>query len=117
MNYRNRKKGFTLVEIMIVVVIIGLLAAMAVPAFSKVRENSRNKAIENNLRQIASAGQQYMLENGKTKAKYTDLQADYFAGGKISKVAGEDYSGLTVKEAGGTLQVTTSGGDVVKYKY
>jgi len=57
------KKGFTLVEIMIVVVIIGLLAAMAIPAFQKVREDSRSSAMVNDARQLASAAQQYMLEN------------------------------------------------------
>ncbi|MGF1530723.1 MAG: type IV pilin protein, partial [Puniceicoccaceae bacterium] len=44
---------------MIVVVIIGLLAAMAIPAFQQVQANSREKTIINNLRQISSAGQQY----------------------------------------------------------
>tara|TARA_B110000037_G_C17038869_1_gene472792 strand:- start:560 stop:937 length:378 start_codon:yes stop_codon:yes gene_type:complete len=65
------KKGFTLVEIMIVVVIIGLLAAMAIPAFAKVRQNSRHSAMDNDARQLASAAQQYMLENSVTTATLT----------------------------------------------
>jgi type IV pilus assembly protein PilA len=65
MKTSNRNtKGFTLVEIMIVVVIIGLLAAMAIPAFQKVRDNSVGKAMENDARQLAAAAQQYFLENG-----------------------------------------------------
>ena len=51
------KKGFTLVEIMIVVVIIGLLAAMAIPAFQQVRENAVGKAMTNDARQLASGAQ------------------------------------------------------------
>ena len=56
--------GFTLVEIMIVVVIIGLLAAMAIPAFQKVRQSSQDKAVMNNVRQLSAAADQYFLENG-----------------------------------------------------
>lgn len=67
MHKNTSKKGFTLVEIMIVVVIIGLLAAMAIPAFKKVRESSRASAMDNDARQIASAAQQYMLENNATE--------------------------------------------------
>ena len=52
---QHRKSGFTLVEIMIVVVIIGLLAAMAIPAFQKVRERSQGNAIANDLKNIADA--------------------------------------------------------------
>lgn len=63
MKARNTK-GFTLVEIMIVVVIIGLLAAMAIPAFQKVRQNSIEKTLANDARQIASAANQYYLETG-----------------------------------------------------
>jgi len=60
------KKGFTLVEIMIVVVIIGLLAAMAIPAFQKVRTESVKKTVVNDGRLLGSAAQQYFMEWGTT---------------------------------------------------
>ena len=57
-------KGFTLVEIMIVVVIIVLLAAMAIPAFQKVRSGAQDKMVTDNLRLLGAAADQYFLENG-----------------------------------------------------
>src|SRR3954463_420204 len=69
----SSQKGFTLVEIMIVVVIIGLLASMAIPAFQKVRQASQDKGVINNARPLSAAADQYYLENGATTVDQRDL--------------------------------------------
>ena len=74
----NRKSGFTLVEIMIVVAIIGLLAAIAIPNFVKARSTSQTNACINNLRLIDGAKQQWALEAKKTSTDSpveSDLQS------------------------------------------
>lgn len=60
-----QRQGFTLIEIMIVVAIIGLLAAIAIPSFMHARAKSQATACINNLRQIEGAVQQFALEKGK----------------------------------------------------
>ena len=59
----RRERGFTLVEIMIVVAIIGLLVAIGVPGFIKARDNARRNTCWNNMRVIAHAVQQYTIDN------------------------------------------------------
>ena len=71
----TRKAGFTLVEIMIVVAIICLLAAIAIPNFVKARATSQANACINNMRQLDAAVNQFALENKKTTG-YQPTTAD-----------------------------------------
>jgi type IV pilus assembly protein PilA len=90
-NTNSSTKGFTLVEIMIVVVIIGLLAAMAIPAFQKVRTNSQDKAVLNNARQLSAGADQYYLENGVSTVTLTDLLGPTSYVKALNSVANEVY--------------------------
>src|SRR5208282_4449909 len=72
---RNGKAAFTLVEIMIVVAIVGLLAALAIPAFVKARKQSQGRRILNDCRQMDSAINQWALETGQTDGNTIDTVA------------------------------------------
>lgn len=111
MNARN--KGFTLVEIMIVVVIIGLLASMAIPAFQKVRTNSQDKAVLNNARQLSAAADQYFLENGVSSVTISDLIGPTTYIKALNSVASETYptgftqgTTITIASVAGTRTIT-----------
>jgi len=77
-NRTSSNKGFTLVEIMIVVAIIGLLAAIAIPNFVRARTQSQKNACINNLRQIDGAVQTWALETkqaANANVSFTDISS------------------------------------------
>lgn len=99
----KNRGGFTLVEIMIVVAIIALLAAIAVPGFLRARKRSQASRIVNDLRLIDSAIDQYAIENNKTSGTLvgTNDWIVYMKKGSVlyntgADIYGNGYGGQTV---------------------
>lgn len=90
----------------------GLGAAMAIPAFQKVRETSKEKAVQNNLRQIAAAAQQYFLENGASEVHIDKLTGKDGYIHYLHPVAGESYEGIILR-VGEPFSVTLEDGTVI----
>lgn len=105
---RSSGAAFTLVEIMIVVVIIGLLAMLALPAWQKIRSAAQDKAVLNNARQLASAADQYYLENGGNYAASSSLVGVTSYIKQLSTVASESYPENYTQ--GVTITITGVGG-------
>ena len=92
----TKRGGFTLVEIMIVVAIIALLAAIAVPNFLRSRKRSQATQILEDLRQIDSAVDQYAIENNKaggTSVLWADVQKYIKTGTRLYNSTNKDILG------------------------
>jgi len=91
----KRRGGFTLVEIMIVVAIIALLAAIAVPGFLRARKRSQASRIINDLRLIDSAVDQYAIENNKASTNPVAVAdwTKYLKAGTNLYLTGKDLMG------------------------
>jgi prepilin-type N-terminal cleavage/methylation domain-containing protein len=103
------ERGFTFVEIMIVVAIIALLAVIAIPSFVRARQTSTRSACLNNLREIDGAKQQWALENNKVNGdspNNSDLSA-YLKGNSMPDCPG---GGAYTLGNVGTLPVCNIGG-------
>lgn len=100
MIVRKNTAGFTLVEIMIVVAIIGLLAAIAVPNFVQARTSARRNTCVNNLRLIQAAKDQYAIENNQADT-VSPAAADVSPYFKSSQLSG----GLPREPQGGTYTI------------
>ena len=93
---------------------VGLLAAMAIPAYQKVRLNSQTMAITNNLRMLSAAADQYYLEKGVATASYDDLVGPDRYVKALVPVAGEDYHQIVFAK-GRRLSVRLPDGRVFSY--
>jgi len=94
-RFKKNNKGFTLVELMVVVVILGILVAIAVPIYNSITGNAEQNACHANLRTIDGAKTQYAVSSGLT------WPGDFFRGGELPKCpAGGNYSNTEYYHAG-----------------
>jgi prepilin-type N-terminal cleavage/methylation domain-containing protein len=98
---KSGRTGFTLIEIMIVVALVGLLASIAIPNYVKARDNSQQSACVNNLRQIDGAAQTWALE-----AKQP-LNATYTLTDLIPYIKLDSAGKVPTCPAGGNYTLTT----------
>jgi len=109
--YKSSQRGFTLVEIMIVVAIIALLASIAVPNFLRARKRSQASRILEDLRVLDGATDQYAIDNNKsggTNPTFTDLKV-YLKTGSVlystgADIFGDSYGPFTVDSVIGVPQ-------------
>lgn len=99
---KKLQQGFTLVEIMIVVAIIGILAAIAIPNFVRNRNQSQAKACISNMRQISTACENYLTENNLSAGAVSQINTSWSA----AVVGTDNYiKVLPVCAAGGAYTV------------
>jgi prepilin-type N-terminal cleavage/methylation domain-containing protein len=105
----SRRDGFTLVEIMIVVAIIGLLASIAIPNITQARETTRRNVCIENLQQIEGAIQRWSLDMNKDEGQavtYSDIR-NYLKRSVVCPSGGasfEDSYAITTVDAAPTCQ-------------
>ncbi|MEW5922006.1 MAG: type II secretion system protein [Bacillota bacterium] len=102
---RNNQKGFTLVELMVVVVIIGILTAVAVPVYNSVTDNANRKAVMANLRTIDGAIMMYQSNTSGGTPVQADLEGAYLQSwpsgpdGVTYSIGGTPLVGIATKGA------------------
>lgn len=110
----RKNRGFTLVEIMIVVVIIALLVAIAIPAFERARRNSQTSAMMNDMRNLEHGADQYFIEHS---ASQVDLAALVGRDNYVKKVKYDvsHYAPSPLTRESNTMQGTSPSGYTAEY--
>lgn len=95
MQNKKHTTGFTLVELMVVVVIIAILVAIGLPIFTKMRDTSRHGSIAANLKSLYNAAHGYFADNPTVASvDYETLTTGNYI--TLTPIAGESYTGLTI---------------------
>lgn len=113
---KSSRKGFAFLEFVLVIVIIGLLAAVFIPASLAIKEKARVDVITNQLSELTKKAQAYINEKDLKSVDYkTLINAKVIE--PLESVAGEKYEQVVVKKEGGTVSVKTASGTEVSREY
>jgi prepilin-type N-terminal cleavage/methylation domain-containing protein len=117
LRYINKKiknrKGFTLIELIVVIAILGILAAVAIPSYTGQQEKAKLRTNEANLKTIQNAVRIYEASEGRLPSKAEDLEGDAYLGGEIPTplYTGSGSSDFHADE-GDKFQMDSSSGEV-----
>lgn len=116
---RNNEKGFTLIELMIVIAIIGILAAIAIPQFTNYKKRAGNSASMSDLKNLATAQEVYNTDNNTYTSTIANLSdAGFISASKnvtvtITAASATAFTATAVSSAGThTYTVTGPGGSI-----
>ena len=113
---KNLKKGFSVIEAVLFLAIIGLIAAVFVPAAVKIRKSVREDAISANVSKIVHAGQKYVVDKSVKTVDYKTLVSSKYIG-ELLPVAGESYDKIEISADGGKDSVDNPLGGKIEREY
>lgn len=114
-DMKNRN-AFSALEILLVAVILGLLAAVFVPATAVIAEKSRAGVVKAHISQIIEAGKKYNADKGTESVDYNTLVSEKYLK-PVQPVAGEKYDEISIKAAGGRAKTVTARGTEISKPY
>lgn len=125
MSYKNKQQGFTIVELLIVIVVIGILAALVITTFTGIQQKARNTERETDIKALHSQIEAYYAQEGfypqlsdVTTANLKGLDGDALVdpgGGALAATSDLDNYGYAPTQADGTTACTTAAKDCAKY--
>ncbi len=113
---KHSKKAFSIIEVVLVLVIVGILAAVFVPATERVREKVRADMVEKQLSTVISVARTYMAERALPQVDFKTLLSEKRIK-PLKSICGEKYDDILIKEAGGTIKLNFSDGKVIERSY